>query len=240
MNDVDEKALWERYKEKGDAAARDKLLVKHMRTVKYIAGRMAIHVPNSVEMDDLVGWGVLGLLDAVEKYDHKQDIKFSTYASIRVRGAIIDEIRSLDWAPRSLRATARKLGAARDKLRHAHGHDPSVEDLASETGLTSEQVEEATGGAAPQSSGKQKDRLDGRVVGNVSEQKLGKAKFRAVYYYDAAGLAQITMNRRSGSCESVISALIDRFGEPTEMHDQVILRTVTWLKPGESPARSSR
>ncbi len=142
MNDVDEKELWARYKEHSDSAARDTLLVRHMRTVKFIAGRMAMHVPNSVEMDDLVGWGVLGLLDAVEKYDHTQDIKFSTYASIRVRGAILDEIRSLDWAPRSLRATARKLGAARDKLRHEHGRDPSTDDIAKATGLSSDQVED--------------------------------------------------------------------------------------------------
>lgn len=142
MSADDEKALWERFKVQGDAAARDALLIKHMRTVKYIAGRMAMHVPNNVEMDDLVGWGVLGLLDAVEKYDHTQDIKFSTYASIRVRGAILDEIRSLDWAPRSLRATARKLGAARDKLRHTHGREPRLDDLAAESGLTIDQVEE--------------------------------------------------------------------------------------------------
>ena len=103
-----------------------------------------------------------------------------------------------------------------------------------EWNMTSEQVEEATGGEALQSSGKRKDRLDGRVVGNVSEQTLGKAKYRAVYYYDDAGLSQITMNRRSGSCESVLTALIDRFGQPTEMQNQGMLRTVTWLKPNES------
>ncbi len=137
-----EKELWRRYKEEGDASARDVLIVQHMRVVKYIAGRMAIHVPSNVELDDLIGWGVLGLMDAVEKFDLNQDTKFSTYASIRVRGAIIDQIRSLDWAPRSLRTMARKVGAARERLRHREGRDPSPQEIADELGTSVEQVEE--------------------------------------------------------------------------------------------------
>lgn len=142
MNELEEKELWVRWKEQGDGQARDALVLRHMRIVKHIAGRMAIHVPSSVEMDDLVGWGILGLLDAVEKFDHLQDIKFTTYASIRIRGAILDQIRSLDWAPRSLRSMARKVAAARDKLRHQRGQEPSPDEIASELGTTVEHVEE--------------------------------------------------------------------------------------------------
>jgi len=134
--------LWIRYKEQGDGAARDTLILHHMRVVKYIAGRMAIHVPASVEMDDLVGWGIMGLMDAVEKFDHRQDIKFPTYASIRIRGAIIDQIRTLDWAPRSLRTMARKVGAAKEKLRHETGREPNTEEIAQELGTSEEHVEE--------------------------------------------------------------------------------------------------
>ena len=112
-----------------------------MKVVRYVAGRMAIHVPNNVEMDDLIGWGVLGLLDAVEKYDPSQNVKFTTYASIRVRGAIIDQIRSLDWAPRSLRAMARRVGDARERLRQEQGSEPSYEAIGSVIGATPEQVE---------------------------------------------------------------------------------------------------
>jgi len=143
LNETDEKSLWIRFKEHNDLAARDKLVLHHMRVVKYIAGRMAIHVPSSIEMNDLVGWGILGLMDAVDKFDHRQDIKFATYASIRVRGAIIDQIRSLDWAPRSLRSMARRIGAAKEKLRHEIGRDPGHDEIASELGLTAEQVEDA-------------------------------------------------------------------------------------------------
>ncbi|MCP4641394.1 MAG: FliA/WhiG family RNA polymerase sigma factor, partial [bacterium] len=90
----------------------------------------------------LVGWGVLGLLDAVQKYDHRQEIKFTTYASIRIRGAIIDQIRSLDWAPRSLRAMARKVGHAREKLRQEQGAEPSTECIAEELGTTEDHVDD--------------------------------------------------------------------------------------------------
>lgn len=138
----DEKALWARYKEQGDDAAREQLILHHMRIVRYVAGRMAIHVPTSIEMNDLVGWGVMGLLDAVEKFDHQQEIKFTTYATIRVRGAIIDQIRSLDWAPRSLRTMARRVGEARDKLRQVQQAEPSAESIADELGTSSEHVEE--------------------------------------------------------------------------------------------------
>lgn len=122
--------------------ARDKLIVHYMRIVKYIAGRMAIHVPSNIEMNDLIGWGMLGLMDAVEKFDHTQEIKFSTYASIRIRGAIIDEIRSLDWAPRSLRSMARRIVSAKEKLRHKTISEPSADEIAAELGVTTEQVED--------------------------------------------------------------------------------------------------
>lgn len=142
MNEQEEKALWVRFKEDADWEARDQLIIHHMRLVKYIAGRMALHVPQTVEMNDLVGWGVLGLMDAADKFDHLQDVRFTTYASIRVRGSIIDQIRSLDWAPRSLRSMARRVGQAREKLRHEKGQEPSAEEMAQTLGITTEQVED--------------------------------------------------------------------------------------------------
>lgn len=142
MIEFNEADLWLRFKEQRDDAAREKLIVHHMRIVKYIAGRMAIHVPSTVDMDDLVGWGVMGLMDAVEKFDHRQEIKFSTYASIRIRGAILDQIRSLDWAPRSLRTMARKVGGVRDELRQQLGREPSADAIAEKLGTTADHVED--------------------------------------------------------------------------------------------------
>ena len=140
MTEQEEKTLWSQVKRHGDPASRDTLIIHYMRIVKFIAGRMAIHVPSTVDMNDLVGWGTMGLLDAVEKFDPGQQIKFSTYASIRIRGAIIDQIRSLDWAPRSLRTMAREVGAARDRLRQELGREPSTYDIADAMGTTEEQV----------------------------------------------------------------------------------------------------
>jgi len=142
LNESTERELWLRYRQHGDESAREELIVHYVRIVKYLAGRMAIHVPPSVEMNDLIGWGLLGLLDAFEKFDHRQEVKFTTYASIRVRGAIIDEIRSLDWAPRSLRSMARRVGAAKEKLRHQQGKEPDAEAIAGELGVPPEQVED--------------------------------------------------------------------------------------------------
>ncbi len=141
VSTAEEKDLWLKWTKENDYEARDELIVRNMRIVKYIAGRMAIHVPSTVEMDDLVGWGVMGLIDAVQKFDPKQNVKFTTYASIRVRGSIIDQIRSLDWAPRSLRSMARKVGAAREKLRHERGQEPSTEQIGEMLGTTAEHVE---------------------------------------------------------------------------------------------------
>ena len=142
MTEAEEKRLWVRFKEHDDQGARDALIVHHMRIVKYIAGRMAIHVPPNIEMNDLIGWGVLGLMDAVGKFNHRQDIKFTTYSTARVRGAIIDQIRSLDWAPRSLRAMARKVGEVKNRLRQEKGLEPTPEEIGNELGTTADHVED--------------------------------------------------------------------------------------------------
>lgn len=142
MTQEEEKQLWACFKEQQDEAARDELIIHYMRIVKYISGRMAIHIPSNIDMDDLIGWGTLGLIDAVEKFDHTQSTKFSTYSTIRIRGAIIDEIRTLDWAPRSLRSMARKVGSAREKLRHENGVDPRTDEIADEIDSTSKEVED--------------------------------------------------------------------------------------------------
>lgn len=139
---MDEKELWVRYKERGDESARDELVTNHLQVVKFVAGRMAIHIPSNIEMNDLIGWGALGLMDAVEKFDHTQDVKFSTYATIRIRGAIIDQFRTLDWAPRSVRAMARKVGAAREKLRQQKGGEPNSDEIGDELDSTAEEVEQ--------------------------------------------------------------------------------------------------
>ncbi len=141
MSEVDEKILWKKYREENDEKAREKLINKYLPLVRYVAGRVAIHLPQNIEMDDIIGWGIIGLLHAIERYDYKQDTRFTTYACIRIKGAILDQIRSLDWAPRSLRSLGRRVGAVKEKLRHEKGIDPTVDDIAENLGISKEEVE---------------------------------------------------------------------------------------------------
>ncbi len=102
--------IWQEYKETKSESAREALVEQYVPPlVKYVAGRLAINLPSSVDVGDLEGFGFFGLLDAMEKFDHTRNIKFETYASLRIRGAIIDGLRSMDWVPRSTRSKAREL-----------------------------------------------------------------------------------------------------------------------------------
>ena len=98
-----EEELWKLYKKGKDPKIREYFVNQYAPLVKYVAGKIAIGMPQNVDFDDLVGYGVFGLLDAIEKFDPDRDIKFKTYAVTRIRGAIYDELRSIDWVPRSVR-----------------------------------------------------------------------------------------------------------------------------------------
>jgi len=104
-----EEELWQEYKRTKDPMIREELILMHASIVKYVAGRVAISMPPHVDFEDLLSYGILGLMDAIEKFDPNQGTKFRTYASTRIRGAIIDEIRHLDWVPRTLRQKAKAL-----------------------------------------------------------------------------------------------------------------------------------
>ena len=132
--------FWRDYKEKGSTNAKDALILHYLALVALIAGRMAMNVPSHVEKDDLIGWGVLGLLDAIEKYNPAEKASFETYASTRIRGAIIDQIRSLDWAPRSLRQKARQMERVSSKLMEKLGREPTEAELASELQMSENEL----------------------------------------------------------------------------------------------------
>ncbi len=129
---VELKELWRRCKEEGDERARERLVVAYSPLVKYVAGRMASGLPSHVEEGDLISYGLIGLIGSIERYDLDREIKFETYAVSRIRGAIIDELRSLDWVPRSVRAKARDVEKAHSKLENRLGRAPSEEEMADE------------------------------------------------------------------------------------------------------------
>ncbi len=129
---IELKDLWRRYKATGEDCARERLVVAYSPLVKYVAGRMSAGLPPHVDEADLISYGLLGLITAIERFELAREIKFETYAIPRIRGSIIDELRSLDWVPRSVRARAREIERANAKLEHKLQRAPSDEEMAKE------------------------------------------------------------------------------------------------------------
>jgi RNA polymerase sigma factor for flagellar operon FliA len=126
--------LWLAFKNEGSLDARERLILNYSPLVKFVAGRVGAGLPPSVDHADLVSYGVLGLIESVERFDLSRDVKFETYAIPRIRGAMLDELRVLDWVPRSVRAKARELERAMSKLQSELRRDPTEEELAAEVG----------------------------------------------------------------------------------------------------------
>jgi RNA polymerase sigma factor FliA len=136
-------ALWREFRAKGDPALRDRLIVTYAPLVKYVAGRLGSGLPAHVDDEDLVSYGLLGLIGAIERYDPDRDVKFETYAIARIRGAIIDELRALDWVPRSVRSRARDIERAIAELEAKLARVPTDEEIAAKLGLTEEELDES-------------------------------------------------------------------------------------------------
>jgi RNA polymerase sigma factor FliA len=133
--------LWSAYKVAARPDLRDKLILHYAPLVKYVAGRVAVGLPQNVEQADLVSYGIFGLIDAIDKFDPARGYKFETYAIARIKGAILDELRSIDWVPRSVRAKARSLEHAYAKLEAQLHRMPSDEELAAELRMSEEQLQ---------------------------------------------------------------------------------------------------
>src|SRR5580765_3519904 len=125
VKEVELRDLWRRYKDDGDASARERLVVAYSPMVKFVAGRLGAGLPSHVEGADLVSYGLVGLIGAIERFDPERGIKVETFAMTRIRGAIIDELRSLDWVPRSVRSRAREIERAIAELEAKLGRAPS-------------------------------------------------------------------------------------------------------------------
>ena len=133
---TDVSALWARFKDNGDPHAREELILNYSPLVKYVAGRVSSGLPQQVETADLISYGLFGLIDAIEKFDLDRGIKFETYAIARIKGAIIDELRAMDWVPRSVRARAREIEAAYVRLENTLRRVPTDEEVAAEMGVS--------------------------------------------------------------------------------------------------------
>jgi RNA polymerase sigma factor for flagellar operon FliA len=132
---------WDAFKRTGDRDAREKLILHYAPLVKYVASRVATGLPSSVDQHDLVSYGMFGLIDAMEKFEPGRGNKFETYAIPRIKGAIIDELRAMDWVPRSVRARARDIERAIAELEKKHMRAPTDEEIAAKLGVTEEELE---------------------------------------------------------------------------------------------------
>ena len=136
-------SLWRQYKSSREQAVRDRLILTYAPLVKYVAGRLGSGLPAHVDEGDLVSYGLLGLIGAIERYDPDRDVKFETYAIARIKGSIIDELRAMDWVPRSVRSRAREIERAIADLESKLGRAPSDEEIAGKLGVSQEELDES-------------------------------------------------------------------------------------------------
>jgi len=136
--------VWARYKNSKDIEEKNELkkeiILEYINLVKIISGRLYNYYGANIEYDDLMSYGVIGLIDAIGKYDYTKNIKFQTYASVRIRGAIIDEIRNLDWIPRSIRQKSKLMKDTYSKLENRLGREPSIKEIGNELGKKDEEI----------------------------------------------------------------------------------------------------
>lgn len=147
-DDGDVRKLWHAFKRDGQQVARDQLILHYAPLVQFVAGRVAVGLPRHVDRSDLVSYGIFGLIDAVERFEPERGCRFETYAIARIKGNIVDELRSLDWVPRSVRAKARALESALARLEAELHRTPSDAELAEALGIDDDQLQRALSQAA--------------------------------------------------------------------------------------------
>jgi RNA polymerase sigma factor for flagellar operon FliA len=136
-------ALWQEYRKTEDPVLRDRLIITYAPLVKFVAGRLGAGLPAHVDEQDLVSYGLLGLIGAIQRFDPDREIKFETYAIARIKGAIIDELRSLDWVPRSVRTRAREIERAIAELERQLLRAPTDEEIAAKIGVEVSDLEDS-------------------------------------------------------------------------------------------------
>ena len=139
LSEAEKKKLWDKYMKTKSQEIREQLILEYVNLVNLVAGRMGMYLGYTVEYDDLVGYGIFGLNDAIDKFDLEKQVKFETYASLRIRGAILDQIRKMDWIPRTLRQRQRQMDHACMKLESELGRPASDAEIANELDISVEE-----------------------------------------------------------------------------------------------------
>lgn len=139
MDETGRKKLWEDYASAKSPEIREKIILEYAPLVKVVAGRLSMYLGYNVEYEDLVSYGIFGLIDAIDKFDCLKDVKFETYASLRIRGAILDQIRKMDWIPRTIRQKQKRIDAAIKEIETQYGRSATDEEIAKMLGITDEE-----------------------------------------------------------------------------------------------------
>ncbi|MBO4338073.1 MAG: FliA/WhiG family RNA polymerase sigma factor [Lachnospiraceae bacterium] len=139
MDEAARKRLWIDYARTKNQDLREKLIIEYAPLVKLVAGRLNMYLGNNVEFDDLVGYGIFGLIDAIDKFDAFKDVKFETYASLRIRGAILDQIRKMDWIPRTIRKRQRQIDQVMNTIQAREGREATDEEISKELGISQDE-----------------------------------------------------------------------------------------------------
>ncbi len=237
-----------RYVIGGVEYSREEIVHKYLHLVKYVAGRIFVNLPSNVELNDLINDGILGLIDAIEKYDDARGVKFETYAITRINGSIIDALRSLDWVPRAVRQRARELDRAHQELEGDLGRAPTEEEMATKLHLSvaelgrqmlrargtsvlslEESLPNEKGYEAPLGDSLRAEAQD--VGGEVEQREIRNALVVAVerladqertaislYYFEGKTLREISLTL--GVSESRVS----------QIHAQAIIHLRQWLR----------
>ncbi len=137
----EEEELWKEFDKTKDQKVRDHFVIKYAPLVKYVAGKISMSLPHNIEFEDLLSYGIFGLIDAINKFDPTRGIKFKTYAMTRIRGAIFDELRSIDWVPRSIRQKAKQVEQVISELENKLGRTVEDEEIAKELGVSMEEFQ---------------------------------------------------------------------------------------------------
>ena len=140
MDEPGRKRLWEDYARLGLADLREKLILEYAPLVKLVAGRLSMYLGGTVEFEELSSYGIFGLIDAIDKFDTRKGIKFETYASLRIRGAILDQIRKNDWIPRTIRQRQKQIDAVMKEIETANGRPATDEEIAAALGITDDEL----------------------------------------------------------------------------------------------------
>ena len=139
MDEAGRNKLWDDYAKTKSPEIREKIILEYAPLVKLVAGRLSMYLGYNVEYDDLVGYGVFGLIDAIDKFDFMKEVKFETYASLRIRGAILDQIRKMDWIPRTIRQKQKKIDAVMKEIESSKGRAATDEEIAQGLGISQDE-----------------------------------------------------------------------------------------------------